>query len=150
MFQDLGRFFTALVLLFSCSGLCGLSVAAAQSEHGMSRMASAGNAGEAVEDPADARRHQQWLEGLADAAARNGCNAELVIQQPNESVEEVLQLFTLTAREGSCLALFPISTAADPIRYSFASGGRVDGVEVRYLSDVSRIRIWNGIPVDQK
>jgi hypothetical protein len=43
--------------------------------------------------------------------------------------------------------LLPASTDAGSTSYSFASGGTIDGVPILYLSDVHRMRIWNGAEV---
>ena len=148
MFRKASYFMMAILLAIGCGFGGSFQVAYSQTEtrsvHGEETRATL------ERKPADAERHQKWLDGLAEAGARNGCKAELIVQQPGETVEEVLRLYALTASEGSCLALFPVSTGTDPIRYSFASGGKIDGVEVYYLSDVSRIRIWTGVPVPEK
>jgi hypothetical protein len=98
-------------------------------------------------DPTVEEAHQQWLAGVTQAAARFGCSPDLIQQLPSESVAEVVSLYVQTAHKGSCLVLLPVSTNAASTRYSFASGGTVDGVEILYLSDVSRVRIWNGAEV---
>ncbi len=97
-----------------------------------------------VEDPAVREAHEQWLAGVSKAATGFGCGPDLIQQLPTESVTEVLHLFALTARNGSCLVLLPVSTDPNAMRYSFASGGKIDGVEIRYLSDVGQMRVWNG------
>jgi len=101
----------------------------------------------AVVDPAVEEAHQQWLAGVAQAAARFGCGPDLIQQLPSETVAEVVNLYVQTAHKGTCLVLLPVSTNAASTWYSFASGGTVDGVEILYLSDVSRVRIWNGVEV---
>jgi hypothetical protein len=101
----------------------------------------------AVVDPAVEEAHQQWLAGVGQAAARYGCTPDLIQQLPSETVAEVVSLYVQTAHKGSCLVLLPVSTNATSTRYSFASGGTVDGVEILYLSDVSRVRIWKGAEV---
>jgi hypothetical protein len=111
---------------------------------------AAGDAGTADQTDALAEAHEQWLAGVAKAAESYGCNPELVQQQPNETVAEAVSVYAQTAAKGSCLVLLPISTDPTSIRYSFASGGTVDGVEIFYLSDVSKVRIWQGAPVEGK
>jgi hypothetical protein len=103
-----------------------------------------------VEDPAVVQAHERWLAGAAKAAAGFGCSPDLIQQLPSESVADVLHLFALSAKKGTCLVLLPISTDPGSMRYSFASGGNIDGVEVRYLSDVGRMRIWNGVEASGK
>jgi hypothetical protein len=100
-----------------------------------------------VVNPAVEEAHQQWLAGVAEAAARYGCSPDLIQQLPSETVADVVKLYVQTAHKGSCLVLSPISTAAGPAWYSFASGGTIDGVEILYLSDVNQLRIWNGVEV---
>ena len=89
----------------------------------------------------------QWLAGMEEEAARFGCDPELIQQQPGESVAEAIQVYRLAAKAGSCLILQPISTDPGTMRYSFASGGKVDGVEILYISDVPQVRIKNGAAV---
>jgi len=98
-------------------------------------------------DPAVSEAHEQWLAGVAQEAAHYGCAPQLIEQLPTESVTDVVKLFALTASKGTCLVLQPVSTDSTSIRYSFASGGSVDGIEIFYLSDVGRVRIWNGAAV---
>jgi len=109
---------------------------------------SAGVAAAPADDPAVLEARERWLAGVAEAASRFGCSPASLIQQlPTESVAEVVKLFVLTSEQGACLVLLPVSTDPGSARYSFASGGKVDGVEIRYLSDVARPRIWNGVEV---
>jgi len=96
-----------------------------------------------VFDPAVVDAHEQWLDGVADAAAADGCTDISVQQEATESVTDVINRFGLTAGEGSCLVLWPISTDPAVIRYSFAWGGTIDGKDILYISDVSQMRIWN-------
>jgi hypothetical protein len=96
-----------------------------------------------VFDPAIVDAHEQWLDGVADAAAPDGCTDISVQQEDSESVADVINRFGLTASEGSCLVLWPISTDPSVIRYSFAWGGTIDGKDILYISDVSQMRIWN-------
>jgi len=105
---------------------------------------STGAAASPVPDPAIQEAHEHWLAGVVKAAAGFGCSPDLIQQLPTESVTDALHLFALTAKPGSCLVLSPVSTDPGSMRYSFASGGKIDGIEIRYLSDVGRIRIWNG------
>jgi hypothetical protein len=97
-----------------------------------------------IVDPAIAQAQSQWLSGLAAAASTFGCTGISVQQQPTETVAAALNQFMQTANEGSCLALAPISTNPSSIRYSFAWGGKVNGIDIYYLSDVGQMRIWNG------
>jgi hypothetical protein len=97
-----------------------------------------------VEDPAAEEAHAQWLAGVAAAAAQHGCDPNLVLQSPTESVAEAVKIYLQVASEHTCLVLQPISTGTGSMRYSFSSGGEVDGINVVYISDVSRMRIWNG------
>jgi hypothetical protein len=98
-----------------------------------------------VVNPAVEEAHQQWLAGVAQAAARYGCSPDLIQQLPSETVADVVKLYVQTAHKGSCLILSPTSTVAGPTWYSFASGGTIDGVEILYLSDANQSRIWNGV-----
>lgn len=98
-------------------------------------------------DPAVSEAHDQWLAGVAQEAAHYGCAPKLIEQLPTESVADAVKLFALTASKGTCLVLQPVSTNPTPNRYSFASGGTADGIEIFYLSDVGRVRIWNGAAV---
>lgn len=91
--------------------------------------------------------HEHWLAGVEEAAARHGCK-NIIEQQATETVAEAIQFFRATATEGTCLVLQPISNSAESGRYSIASGGNIDGLNLLYISDVSRIRIWNGVPVN--
>jgi hypothetical protein len=88
---------------------------------------------------------QAWLSGVEEAAKHYGCHLA-VVQQQGESVEEAIKLFAAVADNKSCLALLPISNRPDPGRYSMAWGGKVDGIDIFYISDVGRSRIWNGAP----
>jgi hypothetical protein len=97
-----------------------------------------------VEDPAVEEAHAQWLAGVAAAAAQHGCSPNLVLQSPTESVADAVKIYLQVASEHTCLVLQPVSSEAGSMRYSFSSGGEVDGVNILYLSDVSRMRIWNG------
>jgi hypothetical protein len=98
-------------------------------------------------NPAVVAGHNQWLAGVAEAAAADGCADISVQQQPTESIAEAINRFGLNASAGSCLVLWPISTYPEVIRYSLAWGGTIDGKDILYLSDVSQMRIWNGIEV---
>jgi hypothetical protein len=98
-------------------------------------------------NPAVEEAHQQWLTGVTAAATRYGCSPDLIQQLPSETVADVVKLYAETAHKGSCLVLLPVSTDAGSTWYSFASGGTIDGVEILYLSDVNRMRIWNGVEV---
>jgi len=100
-----------------------------------------------AEDPAVEQAHEEWLAGAARAAAEFGCGPDLIQQLPTESVTDVIHLFALTATKGTCVVLLPVSTEPGSIRYSFASGGDVDGTEIHYLSDVGQMRIRNGVAV---
>jgi hypothetical protein len=97
-----------------------------------------------VEDPAVTEAHERWLAGVQAAAAEHGCKGELIQQQPNESVEETIKLYAQIANEHTCLVLQPVSTEPNSQRYSFSSGGEIDGVSILYISDVSQMRVWNG------
>jgi hypothetical protein len=92
-----------------------------------------------------AQMHEQWLAGVTKAAQRFGCNPELIEQLPSENVAEAVKFFSQTAKPGSCLVLQPISQYVGPVRYSLASGGTVDGVQIRSISDVPQVRIHNGV-----
>jgi len=94
--------------------------------------------------------HEKWLVGAPAAARSHGCSEGLITQLPSESVAEVVKLFALTGNKETCIILQPVSTDPDSMRYSFASGGKVDGLEIRYLSDVGKLRIWNGVEVGGK
>jgi len=98
-------------------------------------------------DPAVEEAHQKWLAGIAGAAVQYGCSGDLIQQLPTESVADVVKLYVETAQKGTCLVLLPVSTDATSVSYSLASGGTIDGVPILYLSDVHRMRIWNGVEV---
>jgi hypothetical protein len=98
--------------------------------------------------PAVLKAQALWLEGAEKAAAGFGCASVSVQQQANETVTEAIKIFALKGVQGSCLVLAPIATTANTAHYSFAFGGQSDGVDIFYLSDVGRMRIWNGMPVD--
>lgn len=98
-------------------------------------------------DPAILAAHNAWLAGVAQAAAVDGCTNISVQQQESESLADAIARFTLTGSEGSCLVLWPVSTDANQVRYSFSWGGTTDGKDILYLSDVSQPRIWNAAPV---
>lgn len=97
-----------------------------------------------VENPAVSEAHERWLEGAKQAAAEHGCDANLVVQSPTETVDDAIKLYLQVAGEHTCLVLQPVSENPNSQRYSFASGGEKDGVNILYISDASRIRIWNG------
>lgn len=100
-----------------------------------------------IENPALVEAHEQWLAGVSEAAASFGCDEVAVQQQERESLADAVKLFTLTAAsKKACLVLSPISTDPGSKRYSFAWGGQVDGIDVYYISDVGRMRIWQGDP----
>ena len=101
----------------------------------------------AVITPGALDAHEQWLSGVADAAASYGCLDIAVQQQSTESIADVLNRFGLTASEGSCLVLRPISTDPGSIRYSLAWGGMIGGKDILYISDVGQMRIWDNVPV---
>lgn len=105
---------------------------------------------EVVEDSAAEEAHAQWLSGVSAAAAEHGCDPNLVLQSPTESVEDAVKIYLQVASEHTCLVLQPVSTNAGSMRYSFASGGEVDGVNIVYISDVSRMRMWNGAEIVPK
>jgi hypothetical protein len=98
-------------------------------------------------DPAVFAAHDQWLDGVAEAAASYGCTNVSVQEEETESIPEVINRFGQSASEGSCLVLWPISTDPTSNRYSLAWGGTIDGKDILYISDVSQMRIWNGIEV---
>lgn len=100
-----------------------------------------------VDDPAVAAAHESWLEGVKAAAEEHHCEGNLVEQLPSETVDDAIKLYIQVATENTCLVLQPVSADAHSHRYSFASGGEKDGVNILYISDVSRIRIWNGAEV---
>ena len=100
-----------------------------------------------VFDPAIQAAHSEWLAGVAAAAATYGCDNPLVEQQSTESVSAAISRFGLTATEGSCLVLLPVSTIEGSLRYSIAWGGTVNGIDILYISDVSQMRVWNGAAV---
>ena len=100
---------------------------------------------EAAETSDVANMHEQWLAGASAAAKQYGCTKVAVEQQPNETVEDAVKLFGLVATEGSCLVLAPVSTNLRSTRYSFANGGKLNGIDVLYISDLPRARIWKGI-----
>jgi hypothetical protein len=103
-----------------------------------------------VEDPAVTEAHDRWLTGVAAAAAEHGCTGQLVQQLPTETVDDAVKLYLQVADEHACLVLQPVSTEPNAQRYSFASGGEVDGVSILYISDVNRMRIWNGAETAMK
>ena len=100
-----------------------------------------------IENPELVEAHEQWLAGVSEAAASFGCDEVAVQQQESESLADAVKLFTLraTGKKG-CLVLSPISADPASRRYSFAWGGQVDGIDVYYISDVGRMRIWQGDP----
>jgi hypothetical protein len=97
--------------------------------------------------PAALEAHEQWLTGVAEAAASYGCLDIWVQQQSAESIADVVTRFGLTANEGSCLVLWPISADPGSIRYSLAWGGMIRGKDILYISDVGQMRIWNNVQV---
>jgi len=97
-----------------------------------------------ADNPAVSETHERWLAGAKDAAAEHGCDENLVIQDSSETVDDAVKLYLQVAGEHTCLILQPVSENPDTTRYSIASGGEKDGVNILYISDVSRIRIWNG------
>jgi hypothetical protein len=99
-------------------------------------------------DPAVVQAHNNWLAGLPNAARIYGCTSVAVLQQSTQTVDDAIADFAQTANEGSCLALWPISTDPTVLRYSFAWGGVADGKDIFYLSDIDQLRIWNGAEVD--
>ena len=100
-----------------------------------------------IVDPAVAAGKDQWLSGVAEAAASDGCTDVTVQQEETESISGVLDRFGRTASEGSCLVLWPISTDPSATVYSLAWGGTIDGKDIFYISDVSEMRIWNSVDV---
>jgi hypothetical protein len=100
-----------------------------------------------IDDPAILEAHQKWIDGAAEAAAAYGCVHPTIQQDATESVAEALKVYLLTADTSSCLILSPISADPGSNRYSYAWGGNVDGVDIYYISDVSRPRILLGNPV---
>jgi hypothetical protein len=98
-----------------------------------------------IVDPALVSAHNQWLAGVADAAATYGCRDVSIQQQQAESLFEAISRFETDASEGSCLVLWPISTDSSSILYSLAWGGKVNEKDILYISDVGRMRIWNGV-----
>lgn len=96
-----------------------------------------------VDDPAILDAHQRWLDGAVEAAALYGCTHP-TIQESTESVADALKVYVLTADKSSCLILSPVSSDPESNRYSYASGGNVDGVDIYYISDVPRPRILMG------
>jgi hypothetical protein len=105
------------------------------------------NAAVTIITPAALEAHEQWQAGVAEAAASYGCLDISVQQQSTESITDAINRFGLTASEGSCLVLWPISTDPGSIWYSLAWGGTIDAKDVLYISDVGQMRIWNGVPV---
>jgi hypothetical protein len=99
-----------------------------------------------LDDPAILEAHQKWIEGAVEAAANYGCAHPTIQQNTSESVAEALKVYLLTADKSSCLILSPISPDPESNRYSYAWGGNVDGVDIYYISDVSRPRILLGTP----
>ena len=99
---------------------------------------------EAAETDDVATMHDKWLAGAASAAKQFGCTKVAVEQQPNETITDAVKLFGLVATEGSCLVLAPVSTNLRSTRYSFANGGKLNGIDVLYISDLPRPRIWKG------
>jgi hypothetical protein len=100
-----------------------------------------------VENPQVDEAHERWLAGATEAAAEHGCQGELVRQLPTETVDDAIKFYLQVATAHTCLLLQPVSDQPDSQRYSFASGGEKDGVNILYISDVSQIRIWNGAEV---
>jgi len=105
------------------------------------------NASVTVVNPAVLAARTQWLAGIGEAAASYGCTDISVQQGSSESIADAVNRFGLTAGDGACLILWPISTDPDSIRYSLAWGGTVDGKQILYVSDVGRMRIWNSLEV---
>lgn len=104
-----------------------------------------GTAIDTISDPSTVGTQNQWLAGVAAAAASYGCKDISVQQQSTESLTDAISRFELTASEGSCLVLWPISTNPNLVWYSLAWGGKVNGKDILYISDVGRLRIWNGV-----
>lgn len=100
-----------------------------------------------VDNPAILEAHQKWIDGAIEAAAVYGCLHPTVQQDGTESVADALKVYLLTAGQSSCLILSPVSPDPESKRYSYAWGGNVDGVDIYYISDVSRPRILLGDPV---
>jgi len=98
-------------------------------------------------DPAIAAANDQWLSGVAEAAASDGCTDVSVQQDGTESIPDVIVRFGQSASEGSCLVLWPISTDPSVNLYSLAWGGTINGKDIFYISDISQMRIWNSIEV---
>jgi hypothetical protein len=84
------------------------------------------------------------------AALRFGCTPDSIQQLSSESVEDAIQYFGQTAKPGACLILTPISNDPATMRYSLATGGTVNGMEIRYLSDVAQVRIQHGAAVSSR
>lgn len=99
-----------------------------------------------LDDPAILDAHQRWIDGASEAAAIYGCTHPVVQQDGTESVADALKVYVLTADKSSCLILSPVSSDPESNRYSYAWGGNVDGVDIYYISDVSRPRILMGTP----
>ena len=93
--------------------------------------------------------HDQWLAGAPAAAKQYGCTNIVVEQQPDETISDALNLFAETATEGECLVLAPLSTNLRATHYSFANGGKVNGVDILYISDLPQARIWNAASLTQ-
>jgi hypothetical protein len=100
-----------------------------------------------VENPIVNEAHDRWLAGVAEAAAEHGCQGELIRQLPTETVDDAIKFYLQVATAHTCLVLQPVSGQPNSQRYSFASGGEKDGVNILYISDVNQIRIWNGAEV---
>ncbi len=100
-----------------------------------------------LDDPAILEAHQKWIDGAVESAAIYGCTHPIIQQGTTENVAEALKVYLLTADKSSCLILSPISADPELTRYSYAWGGNVDGVDIYYISDVSRPRILLGTPV---
>lgn len=99
-----------------------------------------------LDDPAILEAQKKWIDGAVEAAAIYGCTHPTIQQGTTESVAEALKVYLLTADKSSCLILSPISADPESNRYSYAWGGNVDGVDIYYISDVSRPRILLGTP----
>jgi hypothetical protein len=93
---------------------------------------------------------EQWLAGALQAALRLGCTPDSIQQLSSESVDDAIQYFGQTAKPGACLILAPISNDPESMRYSLATGGTVNGMEIRYLSDVGQVRIQHGAAVKNR
>lgn len=98
-------------------------------------------------DPAVVQSHNRWLEGVADVANSYGCTDISIEQEETESLPDAIKRFGLTAKEGSCLVLWPVSVDPNSRRYSLAWGGQVNGKDLLYISDISQISIWNAAPI---